>query len=127
MRGACKSKTRNIKARGQPRAQEQKGVLEQSISYAKTETKPREERKGEKTTQKSEDSRNVHRKKERERERKRVKRREKREETWESQECERIKREARIRRGEGGKRELENREGFNCNKSTVSVILDGEV
>lgn len=67
MRGACKSKTRNIKARGQPRAQEQKGVLEQSISYAKTETKPREERKGEKTTQKSEDSRNVHRKKERER------------------------------------------------------------
>lgn len=42
-RGACKSKTRNIKARGQPRPREQKGVLKQSISYARTETEPRGE------------------------------------------------------------------------------------
>lgn len=38
--GACKSETRNIKAYGQPRAQKQKGVLEQSISYAGMETGP---------------------------------------------------------------------------------------
>lgn len=37
-RSVQESETRNIKARGQPRAQKQKGVLEQSISYAGTET-----------------------------------------------------------------------------------------
>lgn len=45
------SETRNIKARGQPRAQKQKGVLEQSISYTGTETESGGERKRGKDTE----------------------------------------------------------------------------
>lgn len=52
MRGAGEGKTRNVKAHGQLRAQKQKGVLEQSISYAKTEMKPRKERKRENDAEK---------------------------------------------------------------------------
>lgn len=59
-RSVQESETRNIKARGQPRAQKQKGVLEQSISYAGTETElGGESERGE--TPRGEDGRNVYR------------------------------------------------------------------
>jgi len=63
------SETRNIKARGQPRAQKQKGVLEQSISYAGTETEIGGESKRGENTERRGRQKHVPRGREKERER----------------------------------------------------------